>query len=110
VYDPRRLGEAMGELLKIPPPVDIRHIPVPKVTVAERLAHLRALLRKGRFSFDDAVAKADRVTIAVTLFALLEMYKQGEATWTQDEPFGEITIDPVASRPQAVPAVARGAA
>jgi segregation and condensation protein A len=110
VYDPRRLGEAMGELLKIPPPVDIRHIPVPKVTVAERLAHLRALLRKGRFSFDDAVAKADRVTIAVTLFALLEMYKQGEATWTQDEPFGEITIDPVASRPQAVPAVASGAA
>ena len=35
---------------------------------------------------------ADRLTEAVTLFALLELYKQGEATWTQDEPFGEIEI------------------
>ncbi len=66
---------------------------VPKVTVAERLAHLRALLRRGSFTFDEAVASADRVTVAVTLFALLELYKQGELTWTQDEPFGEITID-----------------
>jgi len=30
----------------------------------------------------------------VTLFALLELYKQGEAVWDQDEPFGEITIAP----------------
>ena len=37
---------------------------------------------------------ADRVTVAVTLFALLELYKQGEATWEQPEPFGEITIAP----------------
>ena len=29
--------------------------------------------------FDEAVAGADRVTVAVTLFALLELYKQGEA-------------------------------
>ena len=35
---------------------------------------------------------ADRVTVAVTLFALLELYKQGEATWRQDEPFGDIAI------------------
>jgi segregation and condensation protein A len=67
---------------------------VPKVNVAERLAHLRALLARGRFSFDDAVARADRVTVAVTLFALLELYKQGELTWSQDEPFGEITVAP----------------
>ncbi len=58
--------------------------------------HLRALLRRGRFDFDEAVASADRVTVAVTLFALLELYKQGEATWTQDEPFGQITVDALA--------------
>ena len=63
------------------------------MTVAERLAHLRALLRRGRFNFDEAVARADRVTVAVTLFALLELYKQGEATWEQDEPFGEIMVE-----------------
>jgi len=93
VYDPRALGEALGWLLKAPERVDVRHIPVPKVTVAERLAHLRSLLRRGSFSFDDAVGSADRVTVAVTLFALLELYKQGELTWRQEQPFGQITVE-----------------
>jgi len=92
VYDPAVLGTAMGSLLTLPEPVDVGHIATPKVSVAERLAHLRALLRRGRVSFDEAVARADRVTVAVTLFAVLELYKQGELTWTQDEPFGEITL------------------
>src|SRR6059058_2412297 len=93
VYDPEVLGRAVGELLRLPEPVDIRHLPPPKVSVAERLAHLRRLLRRGSFSFDEAVERADRVTVAVTLFAVLELYKQGELTWNQDEPFGEITIE-----------------
>jgi segregation and condensation protein A len=92
VYDPRRLGAAIGELLVPPEPVDIRHMSVQKITVAERLSHLRSMLRRGSFKFDEAVASADRVTVAVTLFALLELYKQGEATWSQPEPFGEITV------------------
>jgi segregation and condensation protein A len=92
VYDPRALAGAIGDLLRMPEPVDVRHIATPKVSVAERLAHLRELLRRGRFTFDEAVARADRVTVAVTLFAVLELYKQGELNWTQDEPFGEITI------------------
>jgi hypothetical protein len=62
------------------------------VSVAARLAHLRRLLRRGTFTFDAAVHGADRVTVATTLFALLELHKRGEATWRQDEPFGEITI------------------
>ena len=93
VYDPALLAGAIGDLLQVPPPVDVRHITVPKVTVAERLAHLRTLLRRGSFTFSEAVARTDRVTVAVTLYALLELYKQGEATWTQDEPFAEITIE-----------------
>jgi segregation and condensation protein A len=96
VYDAARLARAIGDLLVLPEPVDTRHITIPKVSVAERLAHLRALLRHGSFGFDEAIANADRVTIAVTLFALLELYKQGEATWTQSVPFGEITVDAVA--------------
>jgi segregation and condensation protein A len=92
VYDPARLAAAIGDLLEPPPEVDIRHLPVSKVTVAERLAHLRTLLRRGSFTFDEAVATADRITVAVTLFALLELYKQGELTWTQGQPFGEITV------------------
>jgi segregation and condensation protein A len=93
VYDPARLGKALGGMLRMPEAIRIDHLRAPKVTLGERLRHLRALLRRGRFSFDDAVAGSDRVTVAVTLFALLELYKQGEATWTQDEPFGEITVE-----------------
>ncbi len=92
VYDPRILASSIGDLLQVPPPVDVGHMTVAKVTVAERLAHLRKLLAAGRFTFSDAVGRADRVTVAVTLYALLELYKQGEATWEQDEPFAEITI------------------
>ena len=94
VYDPRRLGSALGSLLRVPPQLSLGHLSVPRVTTAERLTHLRNLLRRGATTFDEAVRGADRVTVAVTLFALLELYKQGEATWEQPEPFGEIAIAP----------------
>jgi segregation and condensation protein A len=92
VYAPARLGAALGGLLREPPRVSLDHVTIAKVSVSERLAHLRGLLRRGRVSFDEAVRGADRVTVAVTLFALLELYKQGDASWEQSEPFGEITI------------------
>jgi segregation and condensation protein A len=98
VYQPTQLGAAIGGLLRLPPPLRIDHLTVPRVTVAERLAHLRSLLRHGACSFDDAVRGADRVTVAVTLFALLELYKQGEISWRQDEPFGDIAISAQARR------------
>jgi segregation and condensation protein A len=90
--DPARLAGALGALLRRPAPIDLSHVTAPTVSVAERLAHLRDLLRSGRVSFDAAVRGADRVTVAVTLYALLELHKRGEATWTQDEPFGPVTI------------------
>jgi segregation and condensation protein A len=39
------------------------------------------------------------VTVAVTLWALLELYKRGEATWEQAEPFAEITVEARAENP-----------
>jgi segregation and condensation protein A len=94
VYDPAQLGAAIGALLRVPPPISLAHLTIPRVTVAERLRHLRALLRSGVTTFDEAVEGADRVTVCVTLFALLELYKQGEAVWEQEVPFGDITIAP----------------
>jgi len=94
VYDPRRLAAALGQLLRLPEPVDVRHMPMPRVSVGERLAHLRRLLAQGSFTFSQAVERADRVTVAVTLFAVLELYKQGELTWTQEQPFAEVRIEP----------------
>ncbi len=90
--DANQLGEAIGRLLAMPPTINVLHIAVNRVSIAERLAHLRALLRRGSFSFDEAVRGADRMTVAVTLFALLELYKQGEVEWKQEESFGEIAI------------------
>jgi segregation and condensation protein A len=99
--DPGILGEAIGRLLRKPPEPDLRHIAFPRVTVAERLAHLRDLLRSGAFSFEDAVRGADRMTVAVTLFALLELYKRGEADWEQGQNFGEIAVRASARAPVA---------
>ncbi len=92
VYAASQLGEAIGGLLRTPPQISLAHIRTSSVTVPQRLSHLRALLLRGSCSFDQAVAGADRMTVAVTLFALLELYKQGEATWQQDAPFASITI------------------
>ena len=94
-YDPAQLAEALGGLLTVPPPLDLRHVRRPAVSVEQRLRHLRDLLaRRSRFSFDEAVDGADRLTEAVTLFALLELYKAGEAKWEQEVPFGLITVVP----------------
>jgi segregation and condensation protein A len=32
------------------------------------------------------------MTVAVTVFALLELYKGGEAEWDQADPFGPILV------------------
>ena len=91
-YEPERLARDRKPPHRAPP-LDLRHVRRPAVSVEQRLRHLRELLgRRGRFSFDEAVEGADRLTEAVTLFALLELYKAGEATWKQELPFGPILV------------------
>jgi segregation and condensation protein A len=90
--NPHVLGEAIGRLLHTAPTISVRHMATPRVSVAERLDHLRKLLRRGSFSFDEAVGGVDRMTVAVTLFALLELYKRGEVEWEQRESFGDIAV------------------
>jgi len=93
IWNPASLGRAIGGLLALPPELDLRHLGSTRVTVGERLAHLRGLLKRAStLDFDDAVRGADRMTVAMTVFALLELYKQGEVDWTQAEPFSQITI------------------
>jgi segregation and condensation protein A len=91
-YEPLALAEAIGGLLRVPEAPDVSHIR-PTVSLERRLRVLRELLgRRGRIDFDESFADEDRLTQAVTLFALLEMHKKGEATWTQRELFGPIEI------------------
>src|SRR6476619_4106875 len=92
VYDPEQLGVALGDLLTAPPEVDVSHIR-PTVSLDKRLKALReALKRSDRVDFDELFGEEDRLTQAVTLFALLEMYRRGEATWKQKKAFGPIEI------------------
>jgi segregation and condensation protein A len=91
-YEPEQLGAALGDLLTAPPEVDVSHIR-PTVSLEKRLGALRsALSRRDSIDFDEQFGGEDRLTQAVTLFALLELYRRGEATWKQRKPLGPIEI------------------
>jgi segregation and condensation protein A len=95
VYDPDQLGAALGDLLTEPADVDLSHIR-PTVSLERRLRALReALGRRADFDFDDEFGGEDRLTQAVTVFALLELYRKGEVTWEQSQPFGPIQVKAV---------------
>ncbi|HEX2392371.1 MAG TPA: segregation/condensation protein A [Solirubrobacterales bacterium] len=92
VYDPATLGAALGDLLTEPAEVDVSHIR-PTVSLERRLRALRdALGRRSSFDFDEEFGGEDRLTQAVTLFAMLELYRKGEVTWEQGETFGPIRV------------------
>jgi segregation and condensation protein A len=96
VYDPDQLGAALGDLLTEPPDVDTSHIR-PTVSLERRLRAVRdALLRRSDFDFDEEFGGEDRLTQAVTVFAMLELYRKGEVTWEQSECFGPIRVKKVA--------------
>jgi segregation and condensation protein A len=96
VYDPEALGAALGDLLTEPPEVDISHIR-PTVSLERRLRALRDVLRRRTsFDFDEEFGGEDRLTQAVTIFGLLELYRKGEIGWEQQVPFGPITVRKVA--------------
>ena len=71
-----------------------RHLAHP----ADRLARAparrpaRSAPGRGELDFDRQFGDDDRLTQAVTIFALLELHKRGEATWEQDGLFGPIRI------------------
>lgn len=92
VYDADQLGASIGNLLKIPPKISVDHIR-PTVSLERRLDVLRtALGTRRKLDFDKEFGHEDRLTQAVTIFALLELHKKGEATWSQDETFGPIQV------------------
>jgi segregation and condensation protein A len=91
-YEPDLLAASIGDLLRAPPQPDVSHIR-PTVSLERRLAVLRELLAgDGRLDFDRSFGSEDKLTQAVTLFALLELHKRGEATWEQGETFGPIQV------------------
>jgi segregation and condensation protein A len=92
VYAPAQLGAALGDLLLEPPDLDISHIR-PTVSLERRLRALRDVLRRrASFDFDEEFGGEDRLTQAVTIFGLLELYRKGEVTWEQKSTLGPIEV------------------
>ncbi|MBI2691813.1 MAG: segregation/condensation protein A [Solirubrobacterales bacterium] len=93
VYNPDKLASAIGDLLSVPEQMSMPHMRVHRATLQDRLSSLRTLLKRAtHFNFDDAVEGEDRLTEALTVWALLELYKLGEADWEQEETFGPIEV------------------
>ena len=92
----RRRGRAAGghgRLLEPPQPVSLSHLPRRNLPVRRFLQGLRRLLdERGTFTFDEAVGHLDRAEQAVAFWALLELYRRGEARVGQLEPFGPIRV------------------
>ncbi len=93
--DPDLLREALGGLARLAPPV----VPPPgvvarSITLAERAAAIRAALRSApAVVLQELLAGVrDRVVLAVTFLAMLELVKRREATVEQAAPWGPIVI------------------
>ena len=86
-YEPGAARRGGRRPAAAPPKLDLGHLA--RAARVDRVSACRTCARcwraAGSFTFDEAVKGADRLTEAVTLFALLELYKAGEASWSQAE-------------------------
>ena len=107
--DPAVLGAALADLVRViapppPPPETVRRA----VTLTERARIIRAALKDApQIVLQDLLSKVrDRVVVAVTFLAMLELMKRREIVVEQAEPFGPI----VARRTTAAERAAAGLA
>jgi segregation and condensation protein A len=92
-YDPLKLTDALRVLLAEPPEIRTDHMIKVTANVWEQMKAIRTAVRhRAKVAFDEIVGDADRITQAVTFFALLEMYNSGELEVEQEQLFGRILI------------------
>jgi segregation and condensation protein A len=74
--------------------LDLSHITPIRVTVAEAIATVRAILRERQSVTFRELSKTctNKIDVVVRFLALLEMFKRGEAEVDQSENFGEIVV------------------
>ena len=105
VYDPELLGRGAGRACcarrrSSTPRTSAR----PSRSSAASTCCATCSASSSRLDFDEAFGGEDRLTQAVTIFALLEMHKKGEATWSQRDNFGPIEIVAGDVPPRSAPA------
>ena len=96
--DPAILVAALDHLATVAPPVQAPVEAIPRtITLAERAALIRAAIAEaGPVVLQELLAGVrDRVVVAVTFLAMLELVKRREVTVEQDAPWGPIIVRPV---------------
>jgi len=91
--DPALLSEALAATLRLVPPPPLPPAVIPRlVTLEERAAIIRAALSESPVVvLQDLLADmSDRVVVAVTFLAMLELVRCRELSVEQSEPFGAI--------------------
>lgn len=96
--DPTILVTALDRLAAVAPPVAASPEAIPRtITLAERAALIRAAIATaGPVVLQELLAGVrDRVVVAVTFLAMLELVKRREVTVEQETPWGPIIVRPV---------------
>ena len=91
--DPAILALAIGRVVQVVPPAPLPSEALPRtITIGERAAIIRAALREaGSFVLQELLRGVrDRVVVAVTFLALLELVKRREVVVDQAVPWGPI--------------------
>jgi segregation and condensation protein A len=95
--DPQTLADAILVSIKLVPPTPPpAEIVVRTITLDERAAVIRSALRRApQFVLQELLNNVtDRIVVAVTFLALLELSKGREVLIEQDEPWGPIRVTP----------------
>ncbi len=98
VLDPQTLADAlMASVRLVPPAPTAPEVMARTVTLEERAAVIRAALRRAPVLVLQELLRdvTDRVVIAVTFLAVLELAKGREVSIDQEEPWGPITVKPL---------------
>lgn len=99
VLDPQTLADAlMASVRLVPPEPAPPEVLARTITLEERAAAIRAALRRAPMLVLQELLRdiTDRVVIAVTFLAVLELAKEREVTVEQAVPWGPITVKPLA--------------
>ena len=111
--DPEVLIRALDRLGRIAPPPELPPETIARtITLTERAAIIRAAIRgAGTVVLQDLLAGVrDRVVVAVTFLAMLELMKRREIVVTQAEPWGPIVARATTAEERAVGRVGGGGA